>query len=185
MHANRLPAFGALVVMLLLSSCRTYGGDGTEQGTYDEISKMAASFEDDLASARNELPVLQRAAQGNPGLQVFVHQFEAQLERHAALVAHQEEVIAGLKVKTGPLGRLTTSYRDLNRTLGAMISEQREMQIGYEDLAMDVRKAVMGDAFQAEMPEEIGRYQIAPPYYEKLRYALERARLQLDTAVTG
>lgn len=171
--------------MLMLASCRTYGGHGTEQATYDELMQVVASFETELTGARNELPALQQAAQSNASVRPFLAQFEAMIALHAELVEDHKERLAHLEVKTGPIGRLTRSYRDLNQALGALVSEQQEVKIGYEALALDVRGVVFGDAFQVETPAEIGRYQIVPPYYEKLRYALERARLDLEPSMAG
>ncbi len=188
MYAKRThsPMVGALLLsMLLLASCRTYGGHGTEQATHDEIVQVVSTFEEELAGARNELPALKQAAQGNAALAPLVSQFEAMVESHAAMVEDHKERLAHLDVKTGAIGRLTRSYRDLNQALGAVVSEQQELKIGYEALAMDVRGIVFGGAFQVETPAEIGRYQIVPPYYEKLRYALERARLNLEPPVAG
>ena len=174
-----------VLVVVLLSSCRTYGGYGTEQATYDRIEAINASFSGDLAGARAQLPILQQASQGRADLRPFVQRYERLLERHAAMVDAHATLLATLRVKTGPLGRLTSSYRDLNRAFGAIVSEQKEMEMAYEEIALRVRKTVLGDAFTAEMPREIGRYEIAPPYYERIRYALERARLELDSVVTG
>jgi hypothetical protein len=184
-HSRTLPWLLLLVVSATLPACRTYGGYGSEEATHATIAQVIGTFEEELAGARNELPLLQRAAGDRPDLQPFVAQFERAIEHHTMLLDEHRALYADLKVKTGPIGRLTTSYRDLNGVLGAILSEQREVQIAYEQLAMDVRAAVFGSAFQAEAPAEIGRYQAAPPYYERLRYAMERARLDLDASVTG
>ena len=180
------PMVGALIVAtFMLASCRTYGGHGTEQATYDEVAQVVATFEAELASARNELPALQQAAGSNAAIQPFIGQFEAMMATHAAMVDDHKERLAHLDVRTGPMGHLSRSYRDLNQALGALVSERQEVKIGYEAIAIDVRSAMFGQAFQIETPAEIGRYQIVPPYYEKLRYALERARLDLEPTLAG
>jgi hypothetical protein len=180
------PMVAALFLsMFMLASCRTYGGHGTEQATYDKLIQVVTTFEEELASARNELPALEQAARSNAALQPYVSQFEAMVVSHAGMVEDHKERLAQLEVRTGPIGRLTRSYRNLNQALGAIVSEQRELKISYEALAMDVRRAVFGETFQVEVPAEIGRYQIVPPYYEKLRYALERARLDMEPSLAG
>lgn len=186
MVMRRFPLLGMLVLLsVLFTSCRTYGGYGSEEGTYAQIQETFARFEEELAGARNELPALERAAQGQPALQVYVRQFERQVERHAALVDRHRGVIAGLEVKTGPIGRLSTSYRSLNRSLGSLAVDQREVRSGYEEIAFNVREAVLGASFTRETPEDMSRYQAVPPYYERVRYALERARLDLEGGLAG
>ncbi len=171
--------------VVLLASCRTYGGYGSEDATHEQITETNAAFGTALSSARAELPTLQRAAQGRPELTPYVGRYEALLLQHEEMAEAHMALQASLKVKTGALGRLTSSYRDLSRALGAIVSEQREIELAYEDIALDVRRAALGDAFVAEEPREKGRYQIVPPYYERLRYALERARIELDASVPG
>ena len=160
-----LPVFFAV---LLLTGCRTYGGYDTEPATYDQIVDINAQFQQDLERAKGELAVLTRAASSDSELGEAVENLEELVARHEELIAYHAEITAALDVKTGALGRLSTSYRDLNRTLGAIAAEQLGMHKNYEEFAISLVDASQ----RAQVQAELGRYQIAPPFYEQIRFAM-------------
>ena len=82
----------------------------------------------------------------------------------------QHDELAGtLTVKTGLFSKLTTSYRDLNRAFGYIVAEQKGMKDQYTSLAASL---IEDDRQRAAVQVEQGRYQIAPPFYEQIRFAL-------------
>ncbi len=168
MYIQLLRKLPVLLVVLLVAGCRTYGGYDTEQASYDQILVINTQFKQDLERAKSQLDVLTRAASSDNELREAVDQYKELLAKHEEMIANHEEITASLKVKTGALGRLSTSYRDLNRALGAITTEQLGMQKRYEEFAI----SLLDDARQAHVQKEEGRYQIAPPFYEQIRFAL-------------
>lgn len=168
MYTNLLRKFPVLLVVLLLAGCRTYGGFDTEQATFDQIAAINAQFEQDLERAKSQLDVLTRAAGSDNELNAAVAQFEDLLAKHEELIANHDEITLALTVKTGALGRLSTSYRDLNRVLGAIATEQLGMHKRYKEFAI----SLLDESQQATLKADEGHYQIAPPFYEQIRFAL-------------
>lgn len=164
----------ATVLFVALSGCRTYGGYGSEEASFNEIQEINERFASDLGKAKNELSTLQQAAAQNRELSAYVDRYEALLARHEALVAQHQELTGSLEVRTGALGRLSTSYRDLSRALGSITVEQLGMKKHYQQLANDLAMHGSGDA-SALGP--MSRYQAIPPYYERLRVAMNQHSL--------
>lgn len=164
----------ATVLLITLSGCRTYGGYGTEEASFDEIQEINERFASELSKAKSELSTLQQAASQNRELGSYVERYEALLTRHEALVEHHEALTGSLKVRTGALGRLSTSYRDLNRALGSITAEQLAMKSHYHQLANSLATHGSGEVL---LPGPMSRYQAVPPYYERVRVALEQHSL--------
>ncbi len=168
MYTQLLRRLPFLLVVLLFAGCRTYGGFDTEQATFDQIVTINAQFEQDLERAKSQLDVLTRAASSDNELNESVAQFRELLAKHEELIADHEEITSMLHVKTGALGRLSTSYRDLNRTLGAITTEQLGMHKRYEEFAI----SLLDESQRVQVETEEGRYQVTPPFYEQIRFAL-------------
>ena len=167
----RIKPFSNLVLLLVfvvLTGCRTYGGYDTEQASYDRIETINALFAQDLEKAKGELQFIQQAAGNDAELQAAVAQYEALLAQHEAMVAAHDELASTLVVNTGFLGKLTTSYRDLNRGLGYIATDQLTMRNQYKAFAT----SLLDDSQKAMLQTVQARYQIAPPYYESIRYAI-------------
>lgn len=161
----------ATLLFISLSGCRTYGGYGTEEASFDEIQEINERFASELGKAKGELPMLQQAAVQNRELGVYAERYEALLARHEALIAHHEELTGSLEVRTGALGRLSTSYRDLSRALGSITVEQLALKNDYHQLANDL---AMHGSDKIAAPGPMSRYQAVPPYYERLRVAMNQ-----------
>ncbi len=159
-----------LLVFLMLSGCRTYGDYGTEQASFDRIAAINTQFSQDLERAKGDLEVLKRAVASDSDLKEALMQYEALLTQHEEMSAHHNELAQTLTVKTGMMGKLSTSYRDLNRALGYITAEQLGMHNSYSRFAA----SLLEDDRQKAMlePESSSRYHIAPPFYEKIRFAL-------------
>ena len=163
-------------LLVLTTGCRTYGGHDTEQATYDQIQKTNQQFSEALNKAEAELDLLQRAAASESALAPFVSDYQALIDHHGMLVEEHAALAANVSVIGGMMGRLTTSYRDLNRVLGTIGSEQKEMKIAYELFLNNLRATLDGVA--APTVQDVSRYQVAPPYYEQVRHALGRSSLR-------
>ena len=157
-----------LLVFVLLSGCRTYGGYDTEQTSYDRIGTINALFAQELEKAKGELQFIQQAAGTDAELGAAVAQYEALLAQHEEMVAAHDELASTLVVKTGLLGKLSTSYRDLNRGLGYIAADQLTMRNQYGAFAA----SLLDDSQKAMVEPEQGRYHVAPPYYEQIRFAI-------------
>lgn len=159
-----------LFVFVALSGCRTYGDYGSEQASYDQIMEMNARFAQGLERAKAELSGIEQAAASDRSLGEAVEQYKGLLEKHEALIKDHEELAGTLTVKTGALGRLSSSYRDLNRALGYISASQIEMNNSYQSFAFNLVEEADRAGFEAEM----GRYYVAPAFYEQIRHALSR-----------
>ncbi len=155
---------------IALTGCRTYGDYGTEQASYDQIETINTQFVQDLERAKGELQVLKRAAGIDGELHGAVAQYEALLVRHEEMIAEHEKWTQPLIVKTGLFGKLSTSYRDLSRALGYIAAEQLSMHKQYDAFAASLLSEAQRATFQVEQ----GRYQVAPPFYEQIRFALAK-----------
>lgn len=166
--------FNTLAILLVLgisSGCRTYGGHGSEQASYDQIATINTRFAQDLERAKGELQGLTQAAGSDADLKMALKQYESLLGLHEEMVAEHAELAGTLVVKPGAIGRLGTSYRDLNRALGYITAEQLGMKNDYVSFASSLLK---NDDQRAAVQEEESRYEIAPPYYERIRFALAK-----------
>lgn len=161
------------LMVFLLSGCRTYGGYGTEEATFGQIQESNSVFANDLEKARGELARLQQAAQQTPGLSSSVAEYEMLLEKHSHLVEAHAELASTLTVKTGFIGQLTPSYRNLNRALGSIAADQAAMKADYYQFASRlVDSEAKGDMWASNISKS--RYQAVPPYYLAITHALER-----------
>lgn len=161
------------LMILLLSGCRTYGGYGTEEATFNQIQESNAVFANDLDKARGELTKLKQAAQQNTGLSPYVADYEMLLEKHSHLVEAHAKLASTLSVSTGFIGQLTPSYRNLNRALGSIAADQAAMKGGYYRFASHL----ISDGSEQGMLEsnvDRSRYQAVPPYYLAITHALDR-----------
>lgn len=161
---------GVLLLALVASGCRSYGDYGSREEIYGKIQQATQLFAEDLERSRGEHDALQRAAAADPTLADFAERFAAVVERQAAMVEqHQalaEAASAGGNILFAWVG--PDSYRRLHSTYGAIISDQQIVRDRYAEVLMDVQQAVGGPAQRVPLQS---RYQVAPPFYERLRYA--------------
>lgn len=117
--------FGLLVLLLIVSGCRTYGGQfDSEQATLAQIGQANQQFAQELERARNDNSALQQAASSNSDLNDIAGQFAAALEMHAQTLESHRELEAVALSKSG-------NHRVLHRTYGAIISGQRIVRDQY------------------------------------------------------
>ena len=169
----------ASVLLVVLSGCRTYGGYDSEAALFGQIEESNKVFANDLEKAKGELQRLEQAAQRNSALSSFVTDYEMLLEKHSHMVEAHAELASELDVKTGFLGQLTPSYRNLNRALGYIAAEQAAMKGHYFQLAAQIGGSSYAEGNIWKSNINRSRYQAVPPFYQAIAHALER------TSVSG
>ena len=173
---SHLSGFGVLAVLMIVifSGCRTYGGYGSEAALFEQIEESNTVFVNDLEKARGELQKLEQAAQQNSEMNSFVTEYKMLLEKHGQMVDEHAHLVAELDVQTGFIGQLTPSYRNLNRALGYIAAEQAAMKGHYYRLAAQIDGSLYadGDIWQSNISRS--RYQAVPPFYQVIAHALER-----------
>lgn len=160
--------FSAVLLLLLLAGCRTYGGHGSEEATMAELLDATELFADELARARADYTLLQEAAATALPLREVAAQYATVLELHETVIAYNRATLAELEDGG--------SYRRLNRALGAMTAEHEKVRDMYLTLWQDVYSTRAGvEAVRLASPDS--RYMIAPPFYERILIANNRSRI--------
>lgn len=144
----------ALVGMLILGGCRTYGGYETEAKTYEAMQRAVQSFESELNRAKSDLRTLEEAAAQADALQPLVTRFQAHVDEHSSLLETQRARIQRLSPDA--------SYRSLSRTYRAAVTERRMMQKKYQQVIRTVRATVQGPEAQPSSVAGDRRYTIRP-----------------------
>ncbi len=175
-----MKGYALAVLLLATAGCRMYGNDASVQALEDGIRQEAAA----VAAARDGVKLnaaaLEALAEEDEALMPFAQRLTALGGDYDALVEIHHETAAregGGFLSNSPLvawvGR--DRYRSLHHTYGAMIAEQRVLTDRYETLRSDLQVYVTGSV--AMVPQEVGRYQIAPQFYRRLEHATQRQEL--------
>ncbi|PEN13902.1 hypothetical protein CRI94_07550 [Longibacter salinarum] len=127
-----------LLLILVVTGCRTYGDYGTEAELQEQIAKITSDFADNLARTEADLQVLERAAADRGDLAPLVERFKSNLESHRELLAHHRDIAERLSD--------SGNYRALHRNYGAITTEQRMMRQGYNQTIRRIQTVVSGDA---------------------------------------
>ena len=169
-HRTMHVVWGVLLLALVASGCRTYGGYGSTEEMLGKIQQATQLFAEELERSKGEQEALQRAAAANPALADFAERFTAVVERQEAVVAEQQALVEGVHAGgnilfdwVGP-----DSYRRLHSAYGAIISDQQIVRDRYAEVLMDLQQAVGATTPAQRMPS---RYQVAPQFYERIRSA--------------
>jgi len=154
MHKVRpcVPLF-ALLALLVLTGCRTYGGDGIEAKNYEAMQSAVQSFEDALSRAQSDLKTLEQAATTDT-LEALASRFQSHVEEHRALLETQRERIDRL----GP----DAAYRTLQRAYGATVTEKKIMEQKYKRVIRTVQATVQERDAETASPMSMRRYTINP-----------------------
>lgn len=142
-----------LAGLLVLSGCRTYGGEGMEAKNFEAMQNAVQSFEDALNRAQADLQTLEEAATSDT-LEALARRFQEHVDEHEELLASQEERI----------GRLSpdASYRTLQRAYGATVTEQRMMEQKYQRVIQAVQATVQDGDVETSTSASTRRYTITP-----------------------
>lgn len=108
------------LVILLGSGCRMYGGYGSEEAAKKTLETAVEQMEASLNQAR----VLSRDLEQLETPAAIVARVETIIEEHEALLAHYQSTVASLQS--------AWTYRPLDRTLGALVSDQHKLTTAYQ-----------------------------------------------------
>lgn len=167
-----------LVLALLAGGCRTYGAYDNEEKTLAEIRRAHTLFEAEYEKAQGNLNTLEAVAASNDPFERFVAPYATVVGVHEAILEEHRLMVEEAEANDG-------SYRLLNRTYGAIISDQQIVRDRYSALLADMQHAVDSTAGYAIMEE--GRFQVAPQFYDRIAHANARRSMTdiLAMARTG
>jgi hypothetical protein len=152
-----------ILLLLVITGCRTYGGYGTEAELQKQISNVTETFADNLARSEADLEVLKRAAADRSELAPLVERFQNDIEKHRELLANHESIAARLSD--------SGNYRALHRNYGAITTEQRMMRTEYNRTIRQIQATVTGqDADRMPLPNK-SFYFVEPIEYLRMENA--------------
>jgi len=149
-----------LLLVVLVTGCRTYGGYGTEEELQNQISDAVDEFEKDLARSEADLAVLERAAENQSSLDVMVDRFESDIAAHKEMLASHRTIAQNLEG--------SSSYRDLHRGYGTITTEQRMMRNTYNRTVRNIRSVAIGEPVEATPLPNESFYYVEPVAYARL-----------------
>lgn len=155
-------AWTLLAVVLLASGCRTYGAYDNEAKLLDEIRRANILFAEDYERAQGNLTTLKATAASNDRLASFVEPFGEVVEVQEAILDQHRMMAEDAEANDG-------NYRLLNRTYGAIISDQAIISDRYVALLAEMQHTV--DSTSGFVVPEEGRFQVAPQFYDRIAYA--------------
>ncbi len=124
----RLKNVSALLVLLIVfSGCRMYGGHGSEEAMYAQIQEALERYEDRADRLQGDYDALNRATSRRPML-------VPEAVALAALQTAQQSTLAFHRETAASVGE-GSSYRTLSRALGAMITQQQIIEDQYDRIA--------------------------------------------------
>lgn len=156
--ARLLP--GALLLLVALSGCRTYGGYGTTEEIPRQMEQAVQQFADELARAESDVQALSAAVVQNSALEPFESQYRDVIAKHEEFLEHHREIAEQYQD--------SDDYRALNRNYGAIISEQRLIETRYNELHARIQRVVSGQPERAARQLE-SRYVVNPNYYDRVQ----------------
>lgn len=175
-RAFRSLSLTAVLAVLVLSGCRTYGGYGSEEEAYEQIAEANRQFTEQLTRAQAELAQLVDgpAARAHED---YVARFAALVEGHEAVLAEQLDLQESLEG--------SGDYRKLHNALGAIVSNQEIVQNRYEELYFELVQSLDSTAVYDEVL--LSRYAFVPPFYQAIMADLKTQRVaqRADALLTG
>lgn len=125
-----------LLLLVVVTGCRTYGGYGTEAVMHEQMQQANRQFSDDLDRAQADLATLQAAADTSEMLQPMVERFQRNIDEHQSKLDHHRQITKDL-TDSG-------NYRALHRAYGTITTDQRMMRKKYNRTVERVRAIVTG-----------------------------------------
>lgn len=124
----------------------------------EQIAFANDRFEEDLDRARNMLLATRQDSAGVPVSRTgLLDEYEKLLEAHEEVLANHRRLSTNL---TG-----SNNHRQVKRTLGAVLAEQRDIRYRYTELLRNTG-AIPDSAVGTEINElSEARYVVEPPYY--------------------
>lgn len=136
LRSRRLVLLSVGLGLLIMSGCRTYGGYGVQEKTYEAMQTTIQSFESDLKKAEADLRRLEEAAAQDQGLESLVSRFRHLVEEHESFLTTQHERLERLSPESDP--------RTLHTAYGATVTERRMLEQRYQRIIANVQTAVQG-----------------------------------------
>ncbi|NBC15754.1 MAG: hypothetical protein GVY18_00385 [Bacteroidetes bacterium] len=159
---------------MLVTGCRTYGGYGTEAETLEQIQQTVDRFADALDRARGNLSLLQDAANDNAAYADAAEKYAEAVAAHEAALAYARDLSEEAAADPG-------DYRLLSRAYGAIVTDLRLAGDRYTRITdvlqqtLQTPEALPGGMTLAQRWVRavplVSRYQVRPPYYERVDYA--------------
>lgn len=153
--------FGVLFLVAALAGCRTYGDqyDNTE-AAYQELVVAAQQLDESLERAEANVARLETRVEAESALRPYVARYREIMTDHADLLEEIREGLAAID-EDDP-----DDYRQVHRTLGAVISQQRILRSAYTGL-LDVLTTGEDDARMVASTDSTAtpHYSIVPVYY--------------------
>ncbi len=169
-----------LLASLLLMGCdpilRLYGDRGNVEAHQTQLVQALDGFEAALARNRADLQRLTTAAVANPALAPAAEGMAAVVALHEALLLQQRSHVAELVEED--------DYRELNRGLGAIVTEQQMVADRYADIAMRLRAGNAPASYISSL-EEAARYAFVPPQYYRTNNQARVVTLDFSNAPAG
>lgn len=155
-HDYRSLPLVALIGLLILGGCRTYGNEKYDTGpkTYEAIQKTVTQLEQELGRAQSDLRRLEAAAEAREDLQPLAERYQSYVQSHeAALDGHREQA--------EHLSR-DAAYRTLHRVYGAVVTDRRILRKQYRRTVRKVWATVRGTAIPRKTTRKPSRYVTTP-----------------------
>lgn len=151
-------ALFSLLLMIVTSGCRSYGGYGSEEVMYRQTERMVQRFSEDLDRARGDLVALEQAASDDPRLAALAERFALLVAGQEAILDEQQRLLADLSPGS--------TYRSLHQAHGAIMAAQRTIKTQRAGLLRDFSQGFAGDTLaQADSDRP---YALIPPYYDRI-----------------
>ena len=156
-----------------------YGSEASVQALEEAIRQESAALAVERDGVRVSADALAERAQQEEALMPFAERLAALADEYSILAASHADAAAHESTgfwRNNPLISWVGSdrYRSLHRTYGAMIAERRVLSDRHEMLRSDLQAHVTGVG--ATVPQQVGRYQVAPQFYRRLEYAAQRQK---------
>ncbi len=156
-----------VVVGLLASGCRLYGGYGSEEAALKQIEEANDRFANDLDRYRADYTALAGVSFSSEEMDELVEQFQETVKRHEALV--RSHAANRISLNEG------ASYRTVSRVLGAVVSENDAVYGTYD--------RILAQLAEVDQPvHDMSRYQAVPPFYVNLERQIRRPSVRLVLA---
>lgn len=152
----------SIAALVFLTGCRTYGGYGTEEATYNQIQQATDQYQTELERAKSDLDNLREAAQASPDLQPMAERFEAAVAEHEERLARHNELASDLTADAG--------YRKLHRVYGTITTEMRMTEKRYARVVQRVYATRTGTSVDEAAPSR-STYFVSPVEYAQVQNA--------------
>jgi len=148
-----------LCLLFVASGCRTYGGYGTEEQTYEEMTEAVEELEADLQAAKSDLKQLRAAAEQRAALVPLADRYQTLVSSHESMIDAQRQKVESLSAEA--------SYRTLHRTYGAFDTDQRLLRRQYERTVRQVYAVVRDTTPPVPPVRDPSTYSITPVNYPR------------------